>query len=147
MLATGNRSSSSSLDVELSVLRECASLCLVSSELLVLSLLPDGPTSRRLADWHAIYRNYYLTVPDHLRDPANLKIVMFTAATVFLAAVRAPVLQEKSLQSRFRIFRQDCVDLLGSTALRNTLVSQLESLLDHMQNVLGHSEQDRESSL
>ena len=72
---------------------------------------------------------------------------MFTAATVFLAAVRAPVLQEKSLQSRFRIFRQDCADLLGSTALRNTLVSQLESLLDHLQNVLGHSEQDRESSL
>lgn len=59
-LIIGNRSSFSSLSLGFTVFRECCSLCLASAELLVLSLHPSERTSRRLADWHTIYRIYTL---------------------------------------------------------------------------------------
>jgi hypothetical protein len=70
---------------------------------------------------------------------------MFTATTVFLAAVRQRLLPGNELQRRFQSFRQHCVDMLSSANLRNTLVSQLESLLSFLQNALCHNDQDSES--
>ena len=51
----GNQDPLACLDLESKVLRECCSLCLQSSELLVLSLCQDESSPRRLADWHAVY--------------------------------------------------------------------------------------------
>jgi hypothetical protein len=69
---------------------------------------------------------------------------MFTATTVFLAAVRHRHLSGNELQRRFQSFRQHCVDMLSSTNLRNTLVSQLQSLLDFLQHALCHNDQSSE---
>jgi len=44
-------------NLESNVLRECRSLCLRSSELLVLSVRRDENSPRRLADWHTVYCN------------------------------------------------------------------------------------------
>jgi hypothetical protein len=55
ILIAGNRDHQGSPDLQSTVLRECCSLGLRSSELLVLSLLQDESSARRLADWHAIY--------------------------------------------------------------------------------------------
>jgi hypothetical protein len=57
-LIAGLQSPRGSLDLESTVLRECCSLCLRSSELIVLSLRQNENSPRRLADWHAIYCNY-----------------------------------------------------------------------------------------
>jgi hypothetical protein len=54
-LIAGNRTPQGSLDLESTILRECCSSCLRSSELLVLSLRQDENSPRRLADWHAVY--------------------------------------------------------------------------------------------
>jgi hypothetical protein len=71
--------------------------------------------------------------------------VTFTATTTFLAVVRYQVLQMTELQSRFQIFRKNCVDILHSTGLRNVLVSQLESLLGFLRSVLFQDESTGES--
>lgn len=55
ILIAGNRDLQGPPDLQSKVLRECCSLCLRSSELLVLSLLQDENSTRRLADWHAVY--------------------------------------------------------------------------------------------
>ena len=70
---------------------------------------------------------------------------MFTAATTFLAVARSQVLPQAELQSRFGLFRKNCIGLLHSTNLRNTLVSQLESLLGFLQSTLFQDESTRES--
>jgi hypothetical protein len=57
-LIIGNRNPRGALDLGSTVLKECCSLCLLSSELLVHSLRQDKASPRRLADWHAIYRNH-----------------------------------------------------------------------------------------
>jgi hypothetical protein len=72
---------------------------------------------------------------------------MFTATTVFLAVVRNRILPGNELHRRFGIFRQHCAEILSSTNMRNTLVSQLESLLNFLGNALCQNDQDGESFL
>lgn len=56
----------SAFNLESNILRECRSLCLRSSELLVLSVRRDENSPRRLADWHTVYRNHHSTSPDSM---------------------------------------------------------------------------------
>jgi len=71
--------------------------------------------------------------------------VTFTAATTYLALARYHVLPETELQDRFRVFRNICIDILRSTSSRSILVSQSESLLSFLQNMLSDNESNFES--
>ena len=55
-LDLAKRDPSRFLNLGSTVLMECCRLCLVSAELLVFTLRPEGDSPRRLADWHSVYR-------------------------------------------------------------------------------------------